>query len=125
MKHGKILSTATIPPTFFPIFFAVFMAGGVPNLLHHQFRTFNQFSDHLSHVFNIVKQKKPAFSNSSSMGQSNFLLHKGYPVGKTLNNNDRNQVADQRIKQWITVGAHSCRLIKTGSAHCYLRISMR
>ena len=46
-------------------------------------------------------------------------------VWKTLNNNDLNQVADQRfsLKQWFAAGAHSCRLRKSGSAHCYLRIS--
>ena len=45
---------------------------------------------------------------------------------KTLNNNDLNQVTDQQfsLKQWFPEGAHSCRLRKTGSAHCYLRISI-
>ena len=45
--------------------------------------------------------------------------------GKTLDNNDLNQVTDWQFssKQWFVVGAHSCRLRKTGSAHCYLRIS--
>ena len=44
-------------------------------------------------------------------------------VRKTLHN-DLNQVADQQfsLKQWFAAGAHSCRLRKTGSAHCYLRI---
>ena len=43
---------------------------------------------------------------------------------KTLNINDRNQVADERfsIKQWFAVGDHSCRLRKTSFAYCYLRI---
>ena len=43
----------------------------------------------------------------------------------TTNNNDLNHVADQRfsLKQWVAAGVHSCRLRKTGSAHCYLRIS--
>ena len=45
--------------------------------------------------------------------------------GKTLHKNDLNQLVHQRfsLKQWFAVGAHSCRLRKTGSAHCYLRIS--
>ena len=44
---------------------------------------------------------------------------------KTINNNDLNHVADQRfsLKQWVAAGVHSCRLRRTGSAHCYLRIS--
>ena len=43
---------------------------------------------------------------------------------KTLNKNDLDQVADQRfsLKQWFAAGAHSCRLRKTGSAHCYSTI---
>ena len=45
-------------------------------------------------------------------------------VKRTLNNNDLNQVADWQfsLKQWFAV--HSYRLRKTGSAHCYLRISV-
>jgi len=41
-------------------------------------------------------------------------------VGKTLNNNDQNQVAEKQfsLKQWFAVGAHHCRLRKTGSAQC-------
>ena len=44
---------------------------------------------------------------------------------ETLDSNDRNQFTDQRflLKEWFATGAHSCRLRKTGSAYCYLRIS--
>ena len=37
---------------------------------------------------------------------------------------DLNRFANQRfsLKQWFAVGAHSCKLRKTGSGHCYLRI---
>lgn len=49
----------------------------------------------------------------------------GY-IRKTLNINDRNKVADKSctLKQWFAVGAHSCKLRKTGSAHSYLMISV-
>lgn len=44
---------------------------------------------------------------------------------KTLDSNDRNQVAYQRfsLKLWFAAGAYSYRLRKTGPAHCYTRIS--
>ena len=60
----------------------------------------------------------------SAKTQENKNRHKQLN-GKTLDSNDRNQVADLRfsLKQWFAVGIHSCRLRKTGSAHCYLRIS--
>ena len=43
---------------------------------------------------------------------------------KTLNNNDRNQDADQRfsLNQWFAAGARSCRFRKTGSGRYYLTI---
>lgn len=42
---------------------------------------------------------------------------------KTLNNNDQKQVADQQFSlEWFCADALSCRL--TGSAYCYLRISI-
>ena len=46
-------------------------------------------------------------------------------LGTPLNNNYRKQAAYQgfSLKQWFAVGAHSCRLRKAGSSHCYLRIS--
>ena len=48
---------------------------------------------------------------------------RGSKKWKTLNNNDLNQVADQQfsLKQWFAAGAHSCRLRKPGSGHCYYR----
>lgn len=42
-----------------------------------------------------------------------------------LHNNDLNQVSDQRfsLKRWFATVAHSCRIRKPGSGHCYLRSS--
>ena len=44
-------------------------------------------------------------------------------IGKTLDSNDQNQVADQRfsLKQWFAGGAQSRGLRKPGCGHCYLR----
>ena len=46
-------------------------------------------------------------------------------IWKTLDSNDRNQVADQRfpLKQWFAGGAQSRGLRKPGCGHCYLRFS--
>ena len=42
------------------------------------------------------------------------------------NAGDRNEAVDHwfSLKQWFAAGAHSYRLRKTGSAHCYFRISL-
>ena len=60
--------------------------------------------------------------NSQSLWSENST---GRKSRKTLNSNDRNQVADLRLslKKWFAAGAYSCGLRRTGSAHCYLRIS--
>ena len=46
-----------------------------------------------------------------------------YSSRKTLKNNYRNQAPDQRFSLKTRVWYLSCRLRKTGSAQCYLRIS--
>ena len=63
-------------------------------------------------------------------GEASFL-ERGFRLShqslgrKILNNNALNQVADQQLslKQWFAAGVQSCRLRKSGSGHCYLRIS--
>ena len=44
-------------------------------------------------------------------------------MGRQLDSNDQNQVADQRfsLKQWFAVGAQSRGLRKPCCGHCYLR----
>ena len=47
----------------------------------------------------------------------------GRNIGKTLDSNDQNQVADQRfsLKECLAGGAQSRGLRKPGCCHCYLR----
>ena len=54
-----------------------------------------------------------------------FVEGSARPIGKTLDSNDQNQVADQRfsLKKWFSGGAQSGGLRKLGCGHCYLRYS--
>ena len=76
-----------------------------------------------------VTRKNPSSQIDSeiklSLHQTEIAEVEGLGDEKTSNNNDLNQVAHQlfSLKQWFAAGAHSCRIRKTGSAHCYLRIS--
>ena len=62
--------------------------------------------------------------NIFESGKKKISVWKGPNVySKTLDSNDQNQVADQRVslKQWFAGGAQSRGLRKPGCGHCYLR----
>ena len=74
-----------------------------------------------------TKYSRLLSSQSKRCARPRYGVVRSGHKGRTLTNNDLNQVVDQwfLLKQWFAAVADSRRLRKTGSVHCYLRIFAR